>query len=98
MPLAYAFYTAAIKMYGYWDNFPLLPKLWKEMLNYKYAIEYKAAAHTEVKALTGKYTWDKVQLIKKAYWLPTMWVFTYKEDLDGYIIRFKAYLVVCGDL
>ena len=27
-----------------------------------------------------------------------MWVFTYKEDSDGYITRFKARLVVRGDL
>ena len=68
------------------------------MLNYKYAIEFKAAAYTKIKALTRKYTWDEVRLIKKAYQLPTIQVFTYKEDLDGFIIRFKAYLVICGDL
>jgi hypothetical protein len=68
------------------------------MLNYKYAIEFKAAAYTKIKALTRKQTWDEVRLIKKAYQLPTMWVFTYKEDLDGYITRFKAHLVVRGDL
>ena len=55
-PLAYAFYTAVMKMYGYWDDFPQPPKSWKEMLNYKYATEFKAAAYTEMKALTGKYT------------------------------------------
>ena len=27
-----------------------------------------------------------------------MWVFTYKTDEDGYITRFKARLVVRGDL
>ena len=68
------------------------------MLNYKYAIEFKVAAYTKIKALTGKYTQDKVQLVKKAYRLPTIQVFTYKEDLDSYIIRFKTYLVVYGDL
>ena len=68
------------------------------MLNYRYAIEFKAAAYTEIKALIGKYTQDKVRLVKKAYQLPTIQVFTYKEDLDGYIIRFKARLVVRGDL
>ena len=68
------------------------------MLNYKYAIEFKAAAHTKIKALTGKYTQDEVRLIKKAYRLPTIQVFTYKEDSDGYIIRFKARLVVRRDL
>ena len=68
------------------------------MLNYKYAIEFKAAAYTEIKALTGKQTWDEVRLIKKVYRLPTMWVFTYKEDSDGFITRFKARLVIYRDL
>ena len=68
------------------------------MLNYKYAIEFKAAAYTKIKALIGKYTQDKVRLVKKAYQLPTIQVFTYKEDLDSYITRFKAYLVIRGDL
>lgn len=27
-----------------------------------------------------------------------MWVFTYKFDKDGYLVKFKARLVVCGDL
>jgi len=68
------------------------------MLNYKYAIEFKVAAYTKIKALTGKQTWDEVWLVKKVYRLPTIWVFMYKEDLDGFIIRFKACLVVRGDL
>ena len=68
------------------------------MLNYKYAIEFKVAAYTKMKALIGKYTQDKVRLTKKTYRLPTIQVFTYKEDLDGYITRFKARLVIRGDL
>jgi len=42
------------------------------MLNYKYAMEFKAAAYTKTKALIGKHTWDKVQLVKKVYQLPTI--------------------------
>jgi len=61
-------------------------------------MEFKAAAYTKIKALIGKYTWDEVRLVKKVYWLPTIWVFTYKEDLDGFIIKFKARLVVYRDL
>jgi hypothetical protein len=30
--------------------------------------------------------------------LPLMWVFTYKSDVDGYLLSFKARLVVRGDL
>jgi len=97
-PLAYAFYTAATKTYGHQDDFPPPPKSWKEMLNHKYTTEFKAAAHTEIRALTRKQTWDKVRLIGKVHRLPTIWVFTYKEDSDGFITRFKACLVVRGDL
>ena len=63
--MAHAFYTAATKTYRHQDDFPLPLKSWKEMFNYKYIIEFKAATHTKMKALTEKYTWDKVQLIKK---------------------------------
>ena len=71
-PLAYAFYTAATKTYGHRDDFPPPPKSWKEMLNHKCATKFKVAAHTKIKALTRKHTWDKVQVIKKAYQLPTI--------------------------
>ena len=27
-----------------------------------------------------------------------MWVFTYKFNEDGYLLKYKARLVVCGDL
>ena len=37
------------------------------MLNYRYAIKFKVATYTETKALIGKHTWDKVQLVKKVY-------------------------------
>jgi len=37
------------------------------MLNYKYAIEFKAAAYIKIRALTKKQTWDKVRLIKKVH-------------------------------
>ena len=30
--------------------------------------------------------------------LPVMWVFTYKFDEDGYLLKYKARLVVRGDL
>ena len=68
------------------------------MLNYKFATKFKAVAYTKMKALMGKYIWDKVRLTKKAYRFPIIWVFTYKENWDSYIMRFKACLVVYKDL
>ena len=97
-PMAHAFYNATNRTYGHRDDAPPRPKSWKEMLNHKYAAEFKAAAHTEIRALLSKHTWDEVRLSKKVQHLPTMWTFLYKEDEDGFITRFKARLVVRGDL
>ena len=41
---------------------------------------------------------DKTQETANAEVLPLMWVFAYKTDEDGFITRFKARLVVRGDL
>jgi hypothetical protein len=30
--------------------------------------------------------------------LPLMWVFTYKFNEDGYLYKYKARLIICGDL
>jgi len=45
-------------------------------------------------------TWKKVRKteIGKSKPLPLMWVFTYKFDVDGYLLKYKARLVVRGDL
>jgi hypothetical protein len=45
-------------------------------------------------------TWKKVSKadIGKSKPLPLMWVFTYKFDVDGYLLKYKARLVVRGDL
>ena len=68
------------------------------MLDHKYAPELKAAARSELRTLTSKHTWDEVRLAKKVHRIPTMWVFSYKMDSDGFVTKFKARLVVRGDL
>ncbi len=55
-PLAYAFYTIAIKIYRHKNDFPPPPKSWKEIFNYKYIIKFKAATYTKIKVLTRKHT------------------------------------------
>ena len=62
------------------------------------AQHFRAAAHREMRALITKHTWDEVILPLEAKAIPTKWVFTYKEDADGYITKFKARLCVRGDL
>ena len=51
-----------------------------------------------MRALIIKQTWDEVILPLGARAISTKWVFTYKEDIDGYITKFKARLYIWGDL
>jgi hypothetical protein len=68
------------------------------MMNHPMAQYFRAATHREMRALITKHTWDEVILPLGARAIPTKWVFTYKEDADGYITKFKARLCVRGDL
>jgi hypothetical protein len=93
-----AFAIATTRSYGHRDEMPPPPKSWKEMMNHPMAQHFRAAAHREMRALITKHTWDEVILPLGARAIPTKWVFTYKEDADGYITKFKARLCVRGDL
>ena len=44
-------------------------------------------------------TWCLVDLpLKKVQVIPVTWVFTYKFDIDGFLVKYKARLCVRGDL
>ena len=71
------------------------------MLKYKYSSKFKKTADKEFKTLLQKGTFEYVEKSKidsKAQVLPLMWVFTYKYDQDGYLLKHKARLVARGDL
>ena len=93
--LAYrAFTTALTHTYGHRDDMPPEPKSWKEMLNHPLRDHFRAAAYREIRALITKHTWDEVELPKGARTIPTKWTFLYKPNADGFIMKFKARLVV----
>jgi hypothetical protein len=50
--------------------------------------------------LLAKGTFEEVAIkdTKKAYIIPNIWVYTYKCDTDGFLERYKARLVIRGDL
>ena len=83
-----------IRTYGHRDDMPPEPKSWKEMLNHPLRDHFKAAAHREIRALIAKHTWDEVNLPKGDKTILMKWVFNYKSDADGFIMKFKARLVV----
>src|SRR5436189_4385344 len=70
------------------------------MQKHLYAKEFKKAVDKEFNALLNKGTFEYIDKSKvdKQEPLPLMWVFTYKLDQDGYLIKYKARLVARGDL
>src|SRR5438045_8857267 len=71
------------------------------MLKHQYSAEFKKAADKEFEALLAKGTFKYVkasEIDSKAQVIPLMWIFTYKFDQDGSLLRYKARLVAQGDL
>ena len=82
------------------DDLPPPPENWKEMLKHPYAEGLMEACAKEVRMLTDKSTFtvvDKPRDVSKQV-LPLRWVFAYKFDQDGYLVKLKARICVRGDL
>jgi len=79
---------------------PALPRAWKDLDTHPYGPEFKAAARKEYSDLDRKGTFLTVPVEEATghYIIPVMWVFTYKFDTNGFLVKFKARLVVRGDL
>jgi hypothetical protein len=79
---------------------PPLPWHWKDLEIHQFGLEFKVAARKEYSDLDRRGTFQTITLsdAKGHFIIPVMWVFTYKFDIDGYLVKFKARLVVRGDL
>jgi hypothetical protein len=81
------------------DSLPIEPKNWRQMLKHPYATEFKQAAQSEYDALVKRSTFTPIlRSTIQTNVLPLLWVFTYKFDTDGYLLKFKARICVRGDL
>ncbi|KAI0992100.1 hypothetical protein K3495_g16086, partial [Podosphaera aphanis] len=80
------------------DNLPPQPKGWNQMLRHRFAAEFQAAAEKEYRTLESKGTWEHIDDIKDTNLIPLIWIFDYKFDVDGYLVKFKARLCARGDL
>lgn len=94
----YAGLNAPEKLHS--DDLPPPPKAWKDVANHPYCAMWKTAARVELEGLKAKDTFDVVNrptdLAQKV--LPLIWVFTYKLDANGFLIKAKARICVRGDL
>ena len=83
------------------DTLPPPPKSWKSMLKHPHFTGFRAATDKEYRVLLNKGTFEYTEITrlpKDQQLLPLMWVFTYKYNSNGYLTKYKARLVVCGDL
>ena len=78
-------------------DLPPPPTNWNDMINHKYASEWKESAQKEMDKLYNHGTFEKIKDYD-GYKLKLKWVFTYKVNEAGYLLRFKARLCVRGDL
>ncbi|KAK1912880.1 hypothetical protein P3342_004816 [Pyrenophora teres f. teres] len=81
------------------DDLPPPPRHWKELKRHAHGKQFKAAAYAEFNSCWKKGTFAKPDITADTTdAVPLMWVFTYKFNEDGYLLKYKARLVVRGDL
>jgi hypothetical protein len=80
------------------DDLPLPPRHWNGLKRHAHGKQFEAAAVVEFNNCWKKCTFAKPDITAtRTDAVPLMWVFTYKFDEDGYLIKYKAWLVVRGD-
>jgi hypothetical protein len=81
------------------DDLPPPPRHWKELNRHAHKKQFEAAAVAEFDSCWKKGTFANPDITAdRTDAVPLMWVFTYKFDEDGYLLKHKARLVVRGDL
>ena len=81
------------------DQLPEEPKHWKLVLKHPHRQRFVRAANTEFAHLKSKGTFQLVSRSKvNSSILPLVWVFKYKFDNDGNLVKHKARLCVRGDV
>jgi hypothetical protein len=76
----------------------LLPKFWHKLKDHPFGTQFYKAANMEYTDLVNHKTFIKVDIPTGKQVIPVKWVFSYKFDSKGYLKKFKAQLVVRGNL
>jgi hypothetical protein len=81
------------------DQLPPPPKTWRDLEKHPFGQEFTAALMKEFKRCQDMSCFKTVSVTQASgQVLPLMWVFTYKFDEDRLLYKYKARLVVRGDL
>lgn len=84
------------------DKLPPPPRRWRDLDKHPFGHKFKDAARAEFTRCKDKGCFAATAVTAattaEAQILPLKWVFTYKFDENGYLYKYKARLVVRGDL
>lgn len=82
------------------SKLPEPPTNWQEVLKHEHTAGFKTAAAKELNDLWNRDTFKPVRMsdINGKFVIPVKWVFNYKFNKDGNLNKYKARLVVRGDL
>ena len=81
------------------DQLVKIPKYYRDLHKHPYGTQFKEACRVELCNLLRKRTWTLIcRETVNTQILPLKWVFTYKFDKDGYLLKCKARIYVRGDL
>ncbi|KAJ6114763.1 hypothetical protein N7486_000541 [Penicillium sp. IBT 16267x] len=82
------------------DDLPPPPERFKDVWTHPLSDGFSKAMRVELDALQAKETYQEVEIPKDRaiQVLPLMWVYAYKFDQDGFLIKCKARICVRGDL
>ncbi|KAF7180240.1 hypothetical protein CNMCM7691_009407 [Aspergillus felis] len=76
------------------DEIPPEPDGWKQMQKHLLKELFQAAAELEHNTLLARGTFEKVKMPRDKQIIPLRWVFKYKFDQEGYLIKAKARICV----
>ena len=95
-----SFSSATKSLRWHQNNIPPPPEKWKDLKSHPLGPEFIAATKLEWSDVGRKGTYAKVPRVeaqgKKV--LPLRWVFVYKFDSEGFLLKCKARICVRGDL
>lgn len=80
------------------SELPLAPKKWEELDTHPQGAQFKQAAQLEIETLRRKDTWIELENNEPRKTIPLKWVFTYKYDDEGFLLKHKARICARGDL
>jgi hypothetical protein len=80
------------------SSLPPEPKNWKQAMRHPMRDCWKKAAVFELESLKDQSTFSETEIPKGKQVILTKWVFKYKFDSEGYLVKLKARLCVRGDL